>query len=280
MSLATVVDTLAAQLRAELGAGTRVGDMLPAAAEDMPAVTLSVQSTDEDPVGIGRIPRGTRRGALEVSTSIDLADPVLRAGGEEVPLLSPDRRELILPHGQLVRADGTEDGPFEADDIDVADGGGAYTVVADDPSGREVQPDPTRGVLTFGQPLPGSGTLETTYRVGRWDVTTVRFSGDLTVEVSAAEAAELASLSRQTAAALDRPTPAFPRLAPVGWSAARPAAPEPESARSQVLSYRFDFEIEQPSLPSGGGVIRTVAVTVRRDATTEQFDVTSEGGTP
>jgi hypothetical protein len=280
MSLATVVDTLAAQLRAELGAGTTVGDVLPTAAGDMPAVTLSVQSTDEELVGIGRIPRGTRRGALEVSTSIDLADPVLRAGGEELLLLSIDRQELILPHGQLVRADGTEDPPFDTDDLDVADGDGAYTVVADDPAGRQVRPDPTRGVLTFGQPLPPAGTLLVTYHVGQWDVTTVRFSGDLTVEVTAEDATLVADLTRQTAAALDRPTPAFPRLTPVGWSAARPTVPEPDSARSQILAYRFDFEIEEPSLPSGGGVIRTVAVTVRRDGTTEQFDVTSEGGTP
>jgi hypothetical protein len=119
-----------------------------------------------------------------------------------------------------------------------------------------------------------------TYHLGQWDTTTERVSGDLSVEVTAADPAALASLSRQTAAALDGSIPAFPRLTPAGWGAAVPPRHGPDTARSQVLSYRFDFENEEPSLQSGGGVIRTVAVAIHRDGSTEQFDVPSEGGNP
>ncbi len=47
----------------------------------------------------------------------------------------------------------------------------------------------------------------------------------------------------------------------------------------QLLTYRFDAEIEQPLLTSGGGVISDVAVTARADENgrtrTEQFHIVS-----
>lgn len=279
MSLGAVVDALALRLRAELGPGPKIGDALPLGPSDLPAVTLTIAGAGERLAGVGKVPRGPRRGALEVQTTVDLADPVLRQGGDEVRLLSEDRRELILPHGQLVRADGTDEPPFDDDDLSAIAPGGAFDVVAGEPAGRQVRPDPARGVLRFGQALPPNGTLSLTYHLGQWDVTTLRFAGDLAVEVTAQDLASVTSLTRQTAAALDDPTADFRVLSPSAWGAARRASISPAAARAQTLAYRFEFETEQPSLVSGGGVIRTVAVSGHVDATTERFDVTHEGST-
>ena len=52
----------------------------------------------------------------------------------------------------------------------------------------------------------------------------------------------------------------------------------PLTLHRHVLTYRFDFEAEDPILGTGGGLIARVAV----DSTfgLEEFDVTREGSSP
>ncbi len=277
MSLAVVVDHLTERLSDALGPGTSVGDAEPDGA-DLPAVTLTLDEATTRLAGIGRLPGGTREGALEVTISVDLADPVLDlGGGESVRLVPADRRSLVLPHGPIVRADGTRDLPFAAGDLVVEDDGGAWAVSAADPAGREVAPDVDAGILLFGEPLPASGTLRVTTFIGLWDATVSRFQGRLDVRMTA-ERAALGELTRGVTDALAAPDEAL-RLAPRSWgSAARPAdAALPDVARAQELTYLFDAEIEQPVLTSGGGVIADVAVTLRAaengQTRTETFDI-------
>lgn len=276
MSLAVVVDHLTSRLRAALAPGTTVGD---AAVEDaLPAVTLSLDGVASRAAGVGRVPRGTRTGALEVGAEVDLADPVLDlGGGETLQLVADDRRSLVLPHGPLVRADGTADQPFGAADLQVRDTA-PYAVVGTAPDGREVRPDVEAGVLRFGQPLPPTGTLRVTYRIGAWDVVVRRYQGRLDVRTTA-ERADLPQLVRRVAEALEGRDPAV-RLVPLAWgSTARvTGAGLPPAARQQDLGYAFDAELEQPLLGSGGGVIARVAVRLLPDPGTsplvERFDVT------
>lgn len=276
MSLAAVVDHVAARLRSALAPGTTVGD---AGVEDaLPAVTLSLSDVVSRAAGVGRVPRGTRSGALEVGAEVDLADPVLDLGsGETLPLVSADRRSLVLPHGPLVRADGTVDQPFTAGDLQVRDSA-PYAVVGTVPSGREVRPDVDAGVLRFGQPLSATGTLQVTYRIGAWDVVVSRYQGRLDVRTTA-ERTDLPQLTRRVAEALEAPDAAV-RLLPLSWgsTARATAAGLPPAARQQDLGYAFDAELEQPLLGSGGGVIARVEVRLRPDPGTsplvERFDVT------
>jgi hypothetical protein len=276
VTLAVVVDHVAARLSSGLGDGHTVGDTAPETA-GLPAVTLAVSEVANRLVGIGRVPRGTRGGALAVTAVVDLATPVRDLGGGETLLLVPaDRRSLVLPHGPLVRADGTPDPPFTGTDLtvrDVAD----WAVTSAAPSGRQVRPDVDAGLLRFGQPLPASGTLRVGYFIGLWDTTVSRYQGRLDVRITA-DRDELGALTRRVAEILARPDEAV-RLAPSSWgSTTRPAPGElPSQARGQVLAYHFDAEVEQPLLGSGGGVIADVAVTLRAaeagQTRTESFDI-------
>ncbi len=277
MSLAVIVDHVAIRLAAGLDGDTTVGDVVPTGADQVPAVTLELDDVTSVLGGIGRIPRGTRTGALPVTTEVDLADPVLDLGGGETLRLVPaDRLSVVLPHGPLVRADGSADGTFSAADLTVTDAA-PWQVVAGPPSGRQVRPDPDAGMLRFGEALPATGTLHLEYRVGTWDSTVSRFQGVLRVRVTA-DADAVSALARQVADVLATPDPGM-RLAPLSWGAAdRPAvSPLPTGARVQQLTFRVDAEVEQPLLPTGGGVISDVAVTLRAAENavtrTETFDV-------
>lgn len=275
MSLAVVVDHLTERMTARLDPGTTVGDATPESA-DLPAVTIGIADVTSRLGGVGRIPRGTRTGALEVSLSVDLASPVLDLGGGESLLLVPaDRRTLVLPHGPLVRADGTPDDPFTAVDLKVRDTS-SWSVVAVAPTGKQMRPDVDAGLLRFGQALPATGTLLVTYFIGLWDSVVSRYQGRLSVTVTA-NRDQLHALTRKVADLLALPDPAV-RLAPLSWSTtARLATGMPAQARSQQLGYVFDAEVEQPLLTSGGGVIADVSVTLRAaengQTRTESFDV-------
>jgi len=277
VSLAVIVDHVSALLTAGLDGDTTVGDVVPTSADQVPAVTLDLDEVTSVLGGIGRIPRGTRTGALPVTTEVDLADPVLDlGGGETVTLVPADRLSVVLPHGPLVRADGTATGTFSAADLTVRDAD-PWQVVAGPPTGRQVRPDPDAGLLHFGEALPATGTLHLDYRIGAWDSTVSRSQGRLRVRVTA-DGADLSSLVRTVANVLATPDPGI-RLTPLSWGSADRTAvsPLPAGVRVQELTYRLDAEVEQPSLPTGGGVISDVAVTLRAAenavSRTETFDI-------
>lgn len=281
MTLVPVVDALVARLRDELPDGVTVADAHPAAAGDVPSVAVSLLDASQRLQGIGRTPRGPRRGALAVRDRVDLTDPVLRVDGDEVELLSPDRRELLVAHGPMVQLDGSEPPPLSGDDLTVVVAGEPVTVVTADPQPGQVRADAGLGRLLFGSALPATGTVIVDYRIGVWDVESVRFEGTLAVDVYDEDTAGTTALTRQVAEALARPPAAFPRLRPASWGAAsgfRPA--QGPLRRAQRLTYAFDFDLEVPSLPTGGGIIRRVAVTSHHDSETENFDVPTAAGAP
>jgi hypothetical protein len=275
VSLDRILDPLAARLSAAIS-GLRVDDVGPAVAADLPCAVLSLDEAEQAVVGIGRVPRGTSTGALLLSASVDLAHPVLDLGsGELLQLLSPDRRTLTLPHGPVVRADGTSDTPFGGADVRVEDHVGLFSVVPGAPAGpREVQVDPAAGTLVFGAPLPATGTLRVEYRIGRWETVTTRVQGLLTVRVVAVTLASVAAAAREVATALAAADPGV-RAVPRSWGPVLPVELGTATVRSQALGFRLDAELEEPVLTSGGGVVARVAVSGDLDGgLVEPFDVT------
>lgn len=262
--LATLIDGLVDRLGAALGPGVTVSDATPTTIDELPAVVLSITDAQQVLVGVGRMPRGTRSGALPVTIAVDLAAPVLDlGGGETLLLISANRRELTIPHGPLVKADGTDDTAFTTADA-TANDGADFAIVDGTPLGRQFQVDPTAGIFRFGANLKSTGTLSVTYHVGQWDVTVNRFQGDLGIHVVTANSAQTRTTARLVADALALAQPDV-RVAPLAWGAVLvdSVGPQqnPTSAAGQVLTYRFDSELELPILPSGGGVISRIPVT-------------------
>jgi hypothetical protein len=261
-----------------------IGDGYPVAAAELPAVTMSLSEVSQRLRGIGRVPVPTLRGALPVDTTLDLANPVVTFPDDTVQLLSGDRKTVQLAHGPLVRADGTATQPFAAGDLRVVLGPTTFTPVADVPKAGEVQVLPDTAQLLFAAPLPASGTLALGYFVGEWEVRTARYQGVLSLETFATDLAGVNTLSRQVATALDDPRiPGLQQVNPIGWTAVAGADPARAQARGRALTYRFDYELVEPNLATGGGLIVDVAVkTVLEPADAPSaeekvFDVTREG---
>lgn len=270
MSLVPVLDALGARLGAALP-DARVGDEVPGSVEQLPAVAVSLSDVAPRLRGIGSSPGGERHGALPVTLTVDLAEPGQGA-------LSADRRVLTLPHGPVVRADGTSDPPFGTGDVDVDDGA-AFTVVdGAPPTGRQVRVDAAAGTLEFGVPLATAGELEVIYHLGRWEVETSRYRGRLTLVVHASDTAGVRDLGRRAADALSG-TDGGLTCTPTSWGGIGPLLLGTDDTRAQNLGFDFDAELENPVLTSGGGVISTVPVAVRdgTGAAMETFVVHRQG---
>ncbi|CAN5144697.1 hypothetical protein BH18ACT4_BH18ACT4_08470 [soil metagenome] len=291
MGLSRVLDAMSAYLAAELAPDGPAIGALPAAADDLPVVVLSVGAVTQQVSAIGRIPAPSRRGALPVSQDFDLADPAVTfPDGERVNLLAPDRRSLHFPYGPVVAADGTGVPALTGSDLVVTVTGAPLDVVAGDPDAGEVVGDPALGEVSFGAPLPPTGTLHLEFFLGEWSVETYRFQGELLVQVATATPGETDALSRRVEDALRAVNP----MRVPGWYRADPISLGPilvgagslPAARSRALDYRFDFELEEPLLGTGGGLIGTVAVDSSVEVVPgptlflEHFDVVSEGSVP
>ena len=284
MGLAAVTDALAAYLESAVSpAPALVGSTYPAAVGDLPAVVVSFGEVVQKLASVGRLPAPSESGALRVTTTVDLADPVAAFPDATVLLLSNDRLTLTLPHGPLVAADGTAT-TFGPGDVDVTVGASTFTVVGGTPATGQVQPDPDLGVLHFGAALPATGTLTAEYFIGEWEVRVERYSGTLLVETFATDADGVETLSRSVETALLDP-PGAPlgglrQVDPTSWQAIDEAGTGRAHARGRALGFAFDFELVQPQLGTGGGLISTVSVSSTVTPETEHFDVQREGSTP
>jgi hypothetical protein len=282
MGLASLTDVLTTYLASTLSpAPSLVGATYPSVPEDLPAVVVSFTGIEQRLQGIGRLPAPSEVGALQVTTIVDLANPVATFPDAIVGLLSSDRKTLTLPHGPLVAADGTTTA-FAASDLQVTRGATTFAVVAGAPGPGDVQPDPDLGVLRFGTALPATGTLTAAYFVGEWEVRTERYQGVLLVETFAANAVGVDTLSRAVETALLAPAGAplagLNRIEPKSWQAIEETGTNRAKARGRALGFAFDYELVEPHVGSGGGLISTVSVNSTFGA--EHFDVQREGSTP
>lgn len=247
----------------------RVGFGVPEPGDAFPVLALALGRVGRVDLGLGGGAGGgsgsIMRGALPVTATIDLADPVLPGPGG-FPLLVPPRLVLTLPHGGLVRSDGLDAPPGPAD-LSVTVAGTPRTLVAAAPGPLEFTADPTIGQLTFGAPLPPAGLLVASYRIGVWERFTTRLEGELLLSAWDTDTPRLLAAGnaalRALAAAAGGALPGLRRigllaLGPVGERQA--VAPQ---ARERVARLGFAFDHVRDVPASSGGIIRRVPVTSR-----------------
>ncbi|MEJ8849518.1 hypothetical protein [Variovorax rhizosphaerae] len=269
------LDALATHLAARPAlAGARIGAAEPAVAGELPAVVLSLAEVHRLGAGLGER-ASLITGALPVTSTVDLANPVL----PEEPtfrLLSTDRRTLVMPHGGWVKLDGS-DLPLEAADLQVSVAGAARTVVKAAPGANEVRPDAPIGTLLFGAALPPAGHVVATYRIGQWERRLTPIAGMLHVDIRAAAAADVQAFAGAVIDALDKELGTLPAgLRKIALNRVSSiAVPDAAfaNARGRGLDFAFEYEhpIDRPD--SSGGVILRIPVAMQTDATTETFEV-------
>jgi hypothetical protein len=244
-----------------------VGVAEPAQLDELPAIVLSLESTSRANPGVGG---GGELvvGVLPTGASVDLANPVLPEA-PAFPLLDPARRTLVLPHGGLVKQDGSDPGaaPLAPGDITVVVAGVPRAVVAGTPGGDEVRADGRVGVLEFGAALPASGIVTAAYFLGQWERRVERIQGTLRLDVCGAAAGLVAAISDAAIEALLAPAARqqirrLVSLAPTSLGSVGPPEAAP-ALRRRSARLAFTFEREVNRAPSSGGVIDRIAVTSR-----------------
>lgn len=270
MPLSSVVTLVAERLAAAAIPDLPPVDALaPAAAADLPRITVSVVDAVGTARGLGQVPGPPQTGALRVTTGIDLADPVLHLPDEDVPLLSNGRRVLQLPHGGIVRADGTDTPPLTATDLLVRRGATTFTPTSQPPAAGEVQLEIASGTLTFANPLPATGRLELGYFVGLWEITVERFTATMLVDIAHVDPVAHTALTNAVEAALARrawqAASGMRSIDPTALSAATSIPGLPVANRTRRLTYHVDVEQIEPVITTSGGPITLIDVPVRVD---------------
>jgi hypothetical protein len=241
-----------------------IGIVEPEDASELPAVVLSLDETARAGTGLGEKTSLITDGILEWQATIDLANPVL----PEEPtfrLLSDDRTVLTLPHGGLIKSDGTP-GPLTSSDLTVSVGGTNRVVVITTPIGTTVQGDPVTGQLTFGSALPLTGNVQVTYFLGQWERRVTRITGVLRVDVFGANSADVSALTNATTEALllPRAKTDIRNLLALNLISLSSVAPRATSvARRRSARFAFSFEHVNDEPDSSGGIIRLIPVTTR-----------------
>ncbi len=266
MALSSLIGALAAQIADHLTDPPTVGTAPAVAPGDLPHISVSIEAATPAMRSVGRIPGPVETGALRVEVDLDLADAVLHLPAEDVPLLSTNRRTLQLPHGSVVRADGDATPPFANGDLLVRVGATTFNPVHVTPTAGQVGLDMATGALTFANPLPATGTIELGYFVGAWEVRVERFAATVVLDVSTSDQAELDSLVALVEGALHpheiSAGRGIRRIEPIGLSAASRIDGLPPAARHLQLRYSIDFELVEPIIPTSGGPIRLIDVTI------------------
>jgi len=235
----------------------------PAAEADLPCLVLSLESSARVGEGLGERGRLIVDGALPWQASIDLANPTLPED-PSFSLVDATRTILTLPHGGLVRSDGTI-GSLGGSDLTVKVKGVDRPVVAGAPNGNEVTANPPVGQLTFATALPADGRVDATYFLGQWEQRIARISGVLRIDVCAASVPDAIALTAAATDALLLPgaKAAIQRLVALsitGLSSIGIKEPTTNVRRRTArCSFTFEHEINRPD--SSGGIIRAIPIT-------------------
>ena len=245
-----------------------VGVADPVAVAEMPAVVLSLKRVRGIGSGLGERSKLITDSVLPWEATIDLAHPVL----PEEPtfrLLSEDSRELVLPHGGLVRADGSQ-GPLGPTDLKVTVDGASREVVTQTPTATQVRADPLVGRLFFGAALADTGLVKANYFLGQWEQRTSRIQGTLRVVVRDPTLATVRDLSASVVDALQPPrSSGIKGLHGMGLEMLGSIQP-PDSnlvnSRGRVALFSFEYELEINRPESSGGIILRIPVKDNLDA--------------
>jgi hypothetical protein len=235
---------------------------------ELPAIVLSLETTARVNPGLGERAQLIVGGILPWQADIDLANPFID-GDTTFPLVDGTRRQLILPHGGLVRADGSDPGntPLAPADITVKVDNVSRTVVAGAPGANQVRADGSIGLLTFGDALPPTGTVSVTYVLGQWEQRLERIAGTLRVDICAADVGDAETLSDAVVTALLDPAARrsvrrLIALSPTSLgSISQPESSPKLRRRTARMTFSFEREINRPD--SSGGIIRRIDATSR-----------------
>jgi hypothetical protein len=257
----TFLDAMRSFLAAHLSpVPTTLGIAEPAETGDLPAVVLSLEKLKRQASGLGQRSALITDGVLPWTATIDLANPFLPED-PTFSLLSPDRRELVLPHGGLVRTDGST-GPLNVGSLSLTVAGQPRTLVSEEPEPNEVMCEPLVGRLVFGAPLPATGKVVAHYILGQWEQRVARLEGTLRVRVVAETAAAAEALGDGVITALTGDRPAG--LERIGLtdleSIERPDAAL-DNARARAMTFEFEYEAVINRPESSGGIIQRIPVT-------------------
>ena len=239
-----------------------VGIAEPVTAAELPAIVLEVAQIRQLGNGLGERSQLITDGALPWTATIDLANPVL-AEEPTFRLLSQNRRELVLPHGGLVRSDGSQ-GPLSPADFSVTVAGIARPLVAANPTGNQVTVEPQSGQLVFATALPATGNVSANYFLGQWEERISRISGLLRILVLHGTPAIVSDLSDAVVEALQPPRSKAiagldgMSLVSLGSIQAPDAALANSRARIALFSFEYELKINRPD--SSGGIILGVRV--------------------
>lgn len=240
---------------------TLIGVAEPLAATELPALVLSLVSSERVGAGLGER-AAVVIGALSTTATVNLSTPTLPADPTFV-LLDPTRRVLTLPHGGLVRDDGST-GPFSGSDVELRVDGNLLTLAAAAPGAGQYTLDPMIGRVTFGAALPPTGTLVVRYFLGQWEQRVQRLKGILRVDACAGSSALVAALGEAVSSALLAPSAKstvrhLDSLKVLSLSSIGPTEP-PANLRRRRQEYSFAFEHEINSAESSGGVIQSIPI--------------------
>jgi hypothetical protein len=245
-----------------------VGFGIPVSGATLPLLSLSLATVNRLDIGLGGGLTEVSQGALPVTATIDLAQPVL-PGPEPLQLLDPTRRLLTLPHGGLVRADGL-DSPLGPVDIVVTVAGQPRSLTAGVPGPTQYAIDPLVGQLAFGAALPAVGAVVARYNLGIWERSTTLIDGTLDLGIWDTDLGRLGTISAAAVRALlgaaGGPLPGLRRIALT--SLGEVTAPQTAAPLARMRPARFGFQFEHivDAPASSGGIIRRVPITSRLTA--------------
>ena len=236
-----------------------IGGAEPSAQQNLSAVVLSLEATTRAAAGLGER-LAIKVGALPWAETVDLATLFDKQ-------LSLDRLKLYLPHGALVRSDGSDD-PLQVGDITIKVNNVAQTLVAANPAAGQFSVNGAEGLVTFGAALPNPpATVNATYFVGQWEQRLVRIHGVLRVDICGKVLADVNPLALAVMDALLSPAAraAIVRLLVISVSGMTSiGVPQVEFANSRRQTIRFQFDFEQEiNRPESGGVIHLTPVITR-----------------
>jgi len=267
--LAAMRDLLAATPLVPAVAVGRIGPLDPTATSELPSLVLSLDASTRVRIGIGERSE-PMTGVLPVRASIDLARPML-PGDSTFSLVDPTRRNVTLPHGGLVRADGAEAiASLSAPDGQVRLDGASLPLVPGAPAAGTARIDPIAGLMQLGTPLPAAGILDIDYFLGQWERGVERVTGTLRLEACAASPADAAQLAEAAVTRLLAPAaraaqPAVRALTLTALSSAAPHAspPAPMAHARRTATFAFEFQRLIDRAESSGGIIRRIPITTR-----------------
>lgn len=235
----------------------------PVAGDILPLLALSLSEVARVDIGLGGGTTEVTDGALQIISTIDLANPVL-AGAQGFSLLDGPRTGLTLPHGGLIRVDAVV-AALGPGDLTVTVDGRPRTLAAANPGADEYTADPQVGQLNFGAALPASGDLVAIYHIGIWERATTLVRGLLDLGCWDSDAAQLVTVSNAAVQALlnaqGAALPGLQRIALESLGEIAEAQLTAPFAQRRLARLRFEYEHIVDVPMSSGGVIARVATT-------------------